>query len=207
MLMVQMPLAQEVEHVASGVFLWQVYDRTVRADLFSTGLETAAGTYLFDPIPLAAPALDGLRARQRIAGIFVTNANHVRASGAFARMSGVPILTHAEIPGGDFPNATTVQDGQAFAEGLTGVAIEGGPAGEMAVHYDKDAGTFVLGDALINFEPHGLGLLPAKYCQDPKLMRRSLRKLLGFSFERILFAHGTPILSGARARLEQLLND
>jgi len=207
MLTIQMPPAQEVEHVASGVFLWQVYDRTVKADLFSTGLESATGTWLFDPIPLVTRALAGMRARQKVAGIFVTNANHVRASGEFAKVFGVPIFTHGEIAGdGDFPNSTGVKDGKAFAEGLTGIAIGGGPAGEMAVHDDNDAGTLVLGDALINFEPHGFGLLPAKYCEDPKLMRRSLRKLLDYSFERMLFAHGTPILSGARARLEQLLN-
>jgi glyoxylase-like metal-dependent hydrolase (beta-lactamase superfamily II) len=63
----------------------------------------------------------------------------------------------------------------------------------------------VVGDALINFEPHGFGLLPAKYCLDPSLMRQSLRKLLDYAFDRMLFAHGTPILSGARARLERLL--
>lgn len=63
----------------------------------------------------------------------------------------------------------------------------------------------VLGDALINFEPHGFGLLPAKYCLDSNLMRRSLGKLLDYAFDRMLFAHGTPILFGAHARVEQLL--
>ena len=92
-----------------------------------------------------------------------------------------------------------------FSPGLTAVAIDGGPAGEMALHCEDNGGTMVLGDALINFEPHGFGLLPAKYCLDPNLMRRSLRKLLDYAFERMLFAHGTPILSGARTRVEQLL--
>ena len=63
----------------------------------------------------------------------------------------------------------------------------------------------VVGDALINFEPYGFGLLPAKYCRDFKRMRQALTKLLDYSFERILFAHGTPILAGARERLEKLL--
>ncbi|MDP9004718.1 MAG: hypothetical protein M3N12_08000 [Verrucomicrobiota bacterium] len=202
-----MSLAQEVEPVVPGVFLWQVYDGTVKADLFSTGLETAAGTYLLDPIPLATGALEGLGRRKKVAGIFVTNANHVRASGEFAKVFGVPIFTHAQLAGGgDFPNSTAVKEGGALAQGLTWIAIEGGPDGEMAVHDDNNGGTLVLGDALINFEPHGFGLLPPKYCQDPKRMRRSLRKLLEYSFERMLFAHGTPILSGARVRLEHLLN-
>jgi hypothetical protein len=38
-------------------------------------------------------------------------------------------------------------------------------------------------------------------------MRESLLKLMDYSFERMFFAHGVPILSGARQRLEQLLRE
>ena len=38
-----------------------------------------------------------------------------------------------------------------------------------------------------------------------KRMRNSLRQLLARPVERIVFAHGTPILSGASARLQELL--
>jgi hypothetical protein len=105
----------------------------------------------------------------------------------------------------DLPVATWVQDGDTLAPGLTVIAIEGGAAGESALHLADHGGTIVVGDALINFDPLGFALLPPKYCLDPKLMRRSLAKLLDFVFERMLFAHGTPILSGARARVEKLL--
>jgi len=89
--------------------------------------------------------------------------------------------------------------------GLNAVPIDGAPAGEIAVYCDADGGTLVIGDALINFEPYGFALLPPKYCSSAKLMRKSLRTLLDYSFERMLFAHGIPILSGARQRLKQLL--
>ena len=195
-----MPRAQEVDQVAPGLSLWQAYDRTVKADLFSTSLETPAGIYLVDPIPF------DFRAQRKVSGIFVTNVNHTRAATQFARTFQAPIFVHAELQGSaNFPDATGVQDGEVFSEGLTAIAIDGGPAGEMALHYDDGGGTVVLGDALINFEPHGFGLLPAKYCLDARLMRRSLGKLLDYAFDRMLFAHGTPILSGARARVEQLL--
>jgi hypothetical protein len=36
-------------------------------------------------------------------------------------------------------------------------------------------------------------------------MRESLQKLLQFSFETMTFAHGMPIVCGARKRLEQWL--
>ena len=71
--------------------------------------------------------------------------------------------------------------------------------------FPGDGGTMIMGDALINFEPYDFTLLPAKYCSNAKLMRRSLPKLLDYSFDRMLFAHGTPIVSGAWQRLEELL--
>ena len=201
-----MPRAQEVDEVSPGIFVWQAYDSKIKADLFSTALETHAGTYVVDPIPLGSDGLLSLWAHRKAAGIFVTNANHARAAAEFAKTLSVPIYVHDELRGSpDFPQATWVQDGEVFSQGLTAVAIDGGPAGETALHYDDKGGTMVLGDALINFEPHGFGLLPVKYCLDPNLMRRSLRKLLDYAFDRMLFAHGTPILSSARARLEKLL--
>ena len=198
--------AQELDQVAPGAFTWQVYDNSVKADLFSTGLETTTGTYLVDPIPLAAGLLADLQAQRKISGIFVTNVNHIRAAGEFATLFAVPMFVNAKLQGtADFPDATAVQDRKMFSEGLTGIAIDGGPLGEMALHYDDAGGTLVMGDALINFEPHGFGLLPPKYCQNARRMRQSVENLLEYSFDRMFFAHGTPLLSGARARVEQLI--
>jgi glyoxylase-like metal-dependent hydrolase (beta-lactamase superfamily II) len=36
-------------------------------------------------------------------------------------------------------------------------------------------------------------------------MRESLRQLLDFQFERILFAHGEPLTTNAHARLTEIL--
>jgi hypothetical protein len=198
--------AQDVDQVSPGIFVWQVYNGKIKADLFSTALETRAGTYVVDPIPLSPDGMLRLCAHRKTGGIFVTNANHARAAAEFAKTFSTPIYVHDELRGSpDFRQATGVQDGEMFSRGLTAIAINGGAAGETALHYDDNGGTMVLGDALINFEPHGFGLLPAKYCLNRNLMRRSLRKLLDYAFERMLFAHGTPILTGARARVEQLL--
>jgi metallo-beta-lactamase superfamily protein len=201
-----MPRAQEVDEVSPGIFVWQAYDSKVKADLFSTALETQAGTFLVDPIPLGSDGALSLRAHRKPIGIFVTNANHARAAAEFAKTFSIPIYVRDELRGSpDFLQARWVQDGEVVSQGLTAVAIDGGPAGETALHHNDNGGTMVVGDALINFEPYGFGSLPAKYCLDHKLMRRSLGKLLDHAFDRILFAHGTPILSGARARVEQLL--
>ena len=202
-----MPVAQEIDQVASGIFTWQVYDPAVKSDLFSTALETPSGTYLIDPTALEAEAVRNLESRRPIGGIVVTNENHERAALQFAERFAVPIYLQAELGKAvALPRTIELQDNAVLSPGLTALAIDGAPLGEIAIHYDADGGTLVVGDALINFEPYGFALLPAKYCHDSKLMRRSLPRLLDYTFERILFAHGTPILAGAHARLEQLLD-
>jgi hypothetical protein len=201
-----MPRAQEVDEVSPGILVWHAYDSKSKADLFSSALTTHAGIYVVDPIPLASDGVRTLRAQSEAAAIFITNVNHVRAAAEFARTLSIPIFAHGELCGTpNFPQATAVRDGEELSRGLTAVALGGGPAGEMALHYNDNGGTIILGDALINFEPYGFGVLPAKYCQNANLLRQSLTKLLDYAFERMLFAHGMPIVAGARAQLEQLL--
>ena len=81
--------------------------------------------------------------------------------------------------------------------------VAGAGPGEIALRHP--AGSLHVGDALIHAEPYGFSLLPDKYCEDPKKMRASLRKLLQEEFRLLLFAHGTPLVTDARKRLAELL--
>jgi hypothetical protein len=184
--------AAEIEPIAPGLCLWRVYDPAVKAELYSTAVTIGKRTYLVDPVALTPDALAQLRSQSSIAGVIVTNENHPRAAPEFADRLKVPVYSDGVQP---------------FPAGLTAVQIEGAARGEIAVYSDTGAGVIVMGDALINFEPHGFTFLPAKYCSNVKAMRRSLAKLLAYSFDRMLFAHGTPILVGARRRLEELLEN
>ena len=197
----------DLTQITSHVLVWQQYDPALKADVSSSALETDTGTFLIDPIPLPS---DGLlrHLATSATGIFVTNVNHLRATLELANAFSIPIYANKGLSGiPDFPKANWVTDGEIFVPGLTAIEIEGGPAGETALHHQENGGTIVMGDALIDFEPHGFGLLPPKYCLNFKRMQRSLRKLLDYRFERILFAHGTPIVSDGFARLDRLLRD
>lgn len=185
-----MAIASEIEPVAPDLSLWRIYDPAVKAELYSTAVTVAECTYLVDPVPLAPDALVQLSSKTAVAGIVVTNENHHRAAADFAEEFDAPIYFDGSQP---------------FPPGLTAVPIEGAVPGEIAVHSKAAGGVLIMGDALINFEPYGFTFLPAKYCSNVKVMRRSLPKLLDYSFERILFAHGTPIVTRAHRRLEQLL--
>jgi glyoxylase-like metal-dependent hydrolase (beta-lactamase superfamily II) len=156
---------------------------------------------------LQRQALDELVGSSRVAGIIVTSSNHHRASVQFADQFSTPILARSETFSDPAPRRfTRVGDGEEICAGLRVIAIEGAAAGEIVLHYGPSGGTFITGDALINFEPYGFTFLAGKYCSNEKEMRRALRKLLDYNAERMLFAHGTPIMSGASERLQQLLN-
>lgn len=202
-----MQSASDFDRIASNIAIWHCYDSAVKAELYSTYLGTSRGTYFIDPIPLESEALYELVGPNSVAGIIVTNGNHRRASTKFAEKFSVPLFGQT----GAFSDKAmcelkSVTDGDEISEGLRAIGIEGPAEAEIALHYAPEGGTFIIGDALINFEPYGFTFLPAKYCSNQKQMRRSLRKLLDYKAERILFAHGAPILSAASERLGGLLN-
>jgi hypothetical protein len=202
-----MPPANDIDQVCPGLSVWQNYDPKVKADLFSTALETPAGLFLVDPIPLATEAFDELTGSRKLAGVIVTNANHHRDSVRQANRLSLPLFAHvdAALPP-EVRQLRKLESGTLLGGNLRAIAIEGAAPGEIVLHQQDDNGTMVVGDALINFAPYGFTLLPAKYCSNAKQMRRSLRQLLDFEFERMLFAHGTPLLNSARHQLKQLLN-
>lgn len=197
----------DLDRVASNLAIWHGYDQGVKAEVYSTSLTTSEGMFLIDPIPLESELLDALAGSSRVVGIVVTNSNHYRSAAKFAEQFSAPLFSRSET----FPDNTPcefrrVADGEEICSGLCALGIEGAGEGEIALYYAPDGGTFIMGDALINFEPYGFTFLPAKYCSNEKEMRRSLRKLLDYKAKRILFAHGTPILSGASERLRDLLD-
>ena len=196
----------EFHPLSPRVWIWQNYDSSVKGDLCSSALRTSSGIWIVDPIPLAEVHLGDLSGTAPIVGIIVTNANHQRSAGDYSHLFSAPIFAHKEV----FPDSrparlNEVTNASAIDGELDVIEIEGAVAGEIALYHSVDGGTLIVGDAMINFEPYGFTFLPRKYCLNEKQMRDSLRQLLVRPVERLLFAHGTPILSGASARLRRLL--
>ena len=202
-----MPVAQEFAQVRPNLAIWQTHDKTAKADLFSSALTVQDGVFVIDPIEIADHPLDQLIGTHPIAGIIVTNGNHFRSADTYIRRFSVPLFAHRNsLPKRAPPGFIEIGDGSRIGNELEVIMIEGAGPGEVALYHAGDNGTLIVGDALINFEPYGLALLPEKYCENIKQMRESLRKLFRYDAERILFAHGMPILSGVTARLRQLFD-
>src|SRR5205814_1094744 len=112
----------------------------------------------------------------RVSVVIVTNANHSRAAAYFAEEYRVPVFAANELAA-QFRNFRELKSGTC-ADGLIALSLEGAAPGEFALYDDADAGSLVVGDALINFDPYTFALLPAKYCTSRKRMIKSLRGLL-----------------------------
>ena len=200
-----MSAAEEIDEVGPGLFIWHAYDPKAKAELFSTAIVSDLGTLIVDPIPVAEMALAELLQNAPLRGIIVTNSNHWRASTDLGRKFSAPIFAHPEfIPEAAKSPFQHVAHGANILN-IEVIAIEGAAPAEIVLHVPAHDGSLIVGDTLINFDPYGFAFLPAKYCSNPKQMRRSLRQLLKHTSQRMLFAHGTPILATATVRLEQLL--
>jgi len=199
-----MAAADEFLQISANLHFWQAYEPAVKCDLSSCALDVGGQLVFIDPIPLAKDALAELAATAPPALIVLTNGNHARAAAEYRDRFQIPIAAHADavVELGLTPNQL-LADGDRLLDALTVIALPGAGPGEIALH--SSTGVLCIGDALIHLEPQGLALLPDKYCSDAKLLRASLRKRLPRDVRVLTFAHGVPLVTAARARLEDLL--
>ena len=92
-----MPPASDLLRLSDSLWLWQMYDPTVKSDLFSTAIKTDARLFLIDPIPLTTPCLEEMAVPIGTTSVLVTNLNHPRAAAAFARQFEAPIFAAASV--------------------------------------------------------------------------------------------------------------
>lgn len=195
----------EFIRLSPALAVWHAYDPKVKAELFSTALAFSGEVTIIDPIALPVESREELELLGRVSAIVITNANHLRDAAAFAHSYSAPIFAPAELKP-DLPHRHALDETICPGD-LQVIRIDGTAPGEFALYHPDDGGTLIIGDALINFDPHGFTLLPAKYCTNQKKMIRSLRQLLDFQFQRILFAHGNPVTTRAHERLAALLDE
>ena len=201
-----MQSADDYQQVFPGLCFWQAYEASVKVELGSCSVQLGEDLYFIDPIRLDREPLAELVSSAKPTGIVLTNGNHERAAAWYKKQFNLPVYAHEEARGEfEVPVDHWIAGDGLIVPGLAAVALPGAAKGEIALHADLGHGVMLVGDALIHLEPNGLDFLPAKYCLNPKLMKSSLAKLLAFAFETLTFAHGLPIVTGAKRRLEEML--
>ncbi len=199
-----MTRADEVSAVIDGVSVWQAYDASVKCDLTSTALRVGENLVLIDPIALSPGGAEELESFGQPALIVCTSGNHARAADHFRCRYRIPVAGHAEAEAeSGLSFDITIEDGTRLLDAIEVCTLPGAAAGEIALATPQ--GVVCVGDAIIHLPPHGLQILPDKYCADPKELHRSLQKLLRWDFRVLTFAHGWPLVASARERVAALL--
>jgi len=199
----------EVHRFAQGAFYWETFSEEIKSDLSSAGWRDTEEAVLIDPVLLTMNALDWVVARADRVAVLLTNGNHERGADWFHQRFHLPVWAHQDAaPELNRLKVQTFADGDTLTAGVRAIHIPGAAAGETAFYVEKLGGIVFMGDALVNLESlGGLAFLPDKYCKDPALSRQSLRKLLALDFEMMTFAHGKPIVKGAKQQVAKLLGE
>lgn len=164
------------------------------------------GNLVIDPVEPDSDDLEAM-AEQGVARILITNRNHSRAANRVREETGA--LTAIHPSDADHARAQGCLIDEAFSVGemigpLMVLPADGKSPGEVAFYW-PDRGILFLGDAVIGNPPGRCSLLSEDKLDNPKRLHASLRALLDVDFDALLFGDGTPILSDAKARLEELV--
>lgn len=202
-----MHTAEDFDEIHPTCFYWQCYDPSVKADLCSSALLTDQGLVIIDPVPLDDEGVEHLRSIAPPLAVVLTNGNHARGADHFRQTFSIPVYAHPDaIPELGLSDVQPLPEASEL--GLTRlVPLPGFGPGETALHLNGSPSTLVVGDALIHMGSYGFTFLPAKYCQNLKQGKHSLKALMEIDFDVLCFAHGTPLTGLAKEKLQQLLEN
>lgn len=195
--------ATRLHAITASIHRWSTWHTAWKIDFSSYAIVTPDGVWFLDPMRPGPILLKKLRGLGEPAGIFLTNANHERDADWFRREFQIQIYAHEKaVPECDLKVDVPVVDGEKLPGNLLVVYLPGAGPGECALLYDK---TLLIGDALVHPKNKPVELLPDSYCEDPRQLRHSLKKLSTLTFENATFAHGEPLLGNAARELAPIL--
>ncbi len=186
-----------------GVISWAIYDESVKTYLTSHAIIHGSQLVLIDPVPISPEVEETLMGAGKPVAILLTNGNHERATTEMKRRFSIPMICSAEAVPHITEKPELVLESQKELYGIKFIPNPGAGPGEYAFHYPYHDALFI-GDALINLKNTGFQILPDKYCQDPKLLKSSLKKLLDYQFACVYFAHGNMIDSDPKIAMQAL---
>jgi glyoxylase-like metal-dependent hydrolase (beta-lactamase superfamily II) len=182
--------------LAPGLWRWTAFHPKWKKDVGSLAIETVDGLVLVDPL------LDDGQEAPRPAHVLITVHWHVRSTAAIAerwpesrlwapRRTGKPLRGHAEatdvyVPGDDLPGDVRTRPTARESE---------------AVFWIPAHSALVVGDVLLGGKDGTLRMCPQRWLEHGAThddLARSLRPLLDLPFDKVLVAHGDPVLENAQ---------
>ncbi len=183
-------VATDVEEVVPGVWHWRVHDD--RIDFISAAHAVLAdeGTVLVDPLPLAPEALERLG---DVTAICLTTSSHQRSSWRYRRELRAQVYAPALARELDEEPDRRYAEGDVLPGRLRAVFTPGAGTTQHTFLLEGEPTVAFVPDLLARPPGGRVELVPAQYMHDPEEARRSLEKLLGYSFSVMCLSHGAPV--------------
>ena len=201
-----------MNEIAPGIFHWTAFHKGIGLDVSSYYVEPAG--VVIDPM-LPDEGLDVFEGHEPPRQALLTTRHHYRACAEFAeRYDGLTVACSSaglhEFEGTD-RKVEGFGDGDEVAPGIVAVATDAISPDDVTFVIDHGGGALSFGDGLIHVGGV-LGFVPDEYMDEPPKTKQRLadayRGLLerDFTFEHLLFAHGEPVLGGARSILSDFVS-
>lgn len=200
------------DELAPGLRCWSAHHEEWRKEVASFAVLREGEAVLIDPLLEEAqwPALEEMLAGRRV-HVLPTTHWHVRsAAEVAARIRGTRVWAHSRNRAAvarRAPVTDVFRLGDPLPAGL--VALAARPRSEVLL-WEPRSRALIAGDALLGDGERGEGLhtCPASWLPSSsplEELRATLRPLLDLPLEMVLTSHGTPTLTGAKARLARAL--
>jgi hypothetical protein len=197
-----------MDEVLPGVLHWTTFHEGIGQPVHSHFY--VEGCALFDPRVPEHGGLEEIARHGRSEVILLSNRHHLRHAAAFAERFDCPIRAHRsglhEFAGGG-PEVQPFEFGDQVAGGVVALEVGALTPEDTAFRIAAGPGALLFADALIRGEDGELSYVPDFLMgDDPEAVKdgltAALERLLEQDFDALLFAHGAPVASSGRARLE-----
>ena len=195
-----------MQEIVSDIFTWPWFSEPHGYNFNGYLVRHSSGNLCIDPVEPTEEVLNEI-SQLGVDRILLTNRNHSRAANRVRARTGARTAihpadaAHARGQGAEIDGELCV--GEKVGP-LVIVAASGKSPGEVALHWPERK-LLIVGDAVIGNPAGRCGLLGEKVMDDPPRLRTSVRALLDLDFDTLLPGDGKPILQGARACLEELV--
>ena len=201
-----------MQEIAPGIFHWTAHHEGINMRVSSYYVEPAG--VVIDPM-LPDDGLDVFEGHEPPRQALLTTRHHYRACAEFAeRYDGLTVACSSaglhEFEGTDRV-VEGFGDGDEVAPGIVVAATDAISPDDVTFLIDHGGGALSFGDGLAQFGSE-IGFVPDQYMDEPPRTKERLaeayRALLerDFAFEHLLFAHGEPVVGGARPMLSDFLS-
>ena len=196
-----------MKEILPGVFHWKTFHPGIGAYVHSYYLNATDPPLLIDP-RVPAEGIEWFAQHGPPRHVYLTNRHHYRHSDRFAARYGAQVWCHKDGLH-EFSRGEKVRGfahGRELPGGILALKVAALCPEETALYLAANGGVLSIGDAIVR--AHGrLGFMPDEYMgDDPEAVKRGLRKaflkhLREREFDHLLFAHGAPLVGGAREAL------